>query len=150
MCFSLILSRQAVEFEKESNNVIKFTVPSRAVPRILGRGGASINDIKDSTSTQIDVDKAEDSDGTLTRITIRGTKENINAAKKAILEIADQVHEEATAIVPIENKYHRALIGGGGQGLRDLVARAGGPTDPKLQAGLIRLSVLLTSFASPC
>ncbi|KAL1695551.1 hypothetical protein GGG16DRAFT_86381 [Schizophyllum commune] len=128
----------AVEFEKESNNVIKFTVPSRAVPRILGRGGASINDIKDSTSTQIDVDKAEDSDGTLTRITIRGTKENINAAKKAILEIADQVHEEATVIVPIENKYHRALIGGGGQGLRDLVARAGGPTDPKLQAGLIR------------
>ncbi|TRM69469.1 hypothetical protein BD626DRAFT_392577 [Schizophyllum amplum] len=128
----------AVEFEKESNNVIKFTVPNRAVPRILGRGGVSINDIKDSTSTQIDVDEAEDSDGALTQISIRGSKKGIAEAKAAILAISDQVQEETTAVVPIENKYHRTLIGGGGQGLRDLIARCGGPTDPKLQAGLVR------------
>jgi len=38
----------------------------------------------------------------------------------------------------IENKFHRTLIGGGGQGLRNLIVRCGGPADPKAQAGLVR------------
>ncbi|KAJ7200694.1 hypothetical protein C8J57DRAFT_424290 [Mycena rebaudengoi] len=129
---------EAVEFEKESNNVLKFTVPNRSVARILGRGGASINEIKDATDAQIDVDKATD-DGNLTNITVRGTKKAVAAAKAAIMVIADQVsEEETTATVTIEAKYHRTLIGAGGQGLKDLVKNCGGPSDPKLQAGLIR------------
>ncbi|KAJ6596649.1 SCP160 protein [Mycena sp. CBHHK59/15] len=127
----------AVEFEKESNNVLKFTVPNRAVARILGRGGASINEIKDATDAQIDVDKAVD-DTTLTNITVRGTKKAVAAAKAAIMAISDQVSEETSTTVAVESKYHRTLIGAGGQGLKDLVSRCGGPSDPKLQAGLIR------------
>ncbi|TFK54204.1 SCP160 protein [Heliocybe sulcata] len=125
----------AVEFEKENNNVINFTVPTRAVARILGRGGASINDIKDSTNTQIDIDKGADE---TTSITCRGTKKGIAAAKAAILEIANQVNEETTIVLNIEPKYHRSIIGAGGQGLRDLIARCGGPTDSRQQAGLVR------------
>ncbi|KAJ7702967.1 hypothetical protein B0H17DRAFT_922748 [Mycena rosella] len=127
----------AVEFEKESNNILKFTVPNRAVARILGRGGASINEIKDATDAQIDVDKATD-DTALTNISVRGTKKAVAAAKAAIMAIADQVTEETTATVVVESKFHRNLIGAGGQGLKDLVKRCGGPSDPKLQAGLIR------------
>ncbi|KAG6898178.1 hypothetical protein C0992_004165 [Termitomyces sp. T32_za158] len=128
---------EAYEFEKESNNILKFTVPSRSVARILGRGGASINEIKDATEAAIDIEKSEDG-GALATITVRGTKKAINAAKAAILAIADQVAEETTASIVIENKYHRTLIGAGGQGLRDLVLRCGGPSDPKIQATLIR------------
>ncbi|KAJ7045724.1 hypothetical protein C8F04DRAFT_447034 [Mycena alexandri] len=128
---------EAVEFEKESNNILKFTVPNRAVARILGRGGASINEIKDATDAQIDVDKATD-DSALTNISVRGTKKAVAAAKAAILAIADQVTEETTAVVVVESKFHRTLIGAGGQGLKDLVKKCDGPSDPKLQAGLIR------------
>jgi len=128
---------EALEFEKESNNVLRFTVPTRAVARILGKGGVSINEIKDETGAQIDVDKADDS-GALTNITVRGTKKAISAAKAAILAISDQIGEEAMDVVTIENKFHRTIIGAGGQGLKDLVNRCGGPSDPKLQAGLIR------------
>ncbi|KAJ3513316.1 hypothetical protein NLJ89_g3016 [Agrocybe chaxingu] len=126
---------EAVEFEKESNNVLKFNVPTRAVARILGRGGASINEIKDDTGAQIDVDKGSDD---ATQITVRGTKQAIAVAKTAILAISDQVAEETTASVTVESKFHRNIIGAGGQGLKELVARCGGPSDPKLQAGLIR------------
>jgi len=129
---------KAVEFEKENNNVLKFTVPTRSVARILGKGGASINEIKDSTDAQIDVDKTSD-DSAATNITLRGTKKAIAAAKTAILAIADQVAEEITVVVPVENKYHRTLIGVGGQGLKDMVARCDGPTDSKQLATLIRL-----------
>ncbi|KAL0956379.1 hypothetical protein HGRIS_002526 [Hohenbuehelia grisea] len=128
----------ALEFEKESNHVTKFTVPTRSVARILGRGGASINDIKDTTGAQIDVDKASDGAGATTHITLRGTQKAINEAKAAILAISDQVGEETTETLIIENRFHRTLIGAGGQGLRDLVARCGGPSDQKAQAGLIR------------
>jgi hypothetical protein len=75
----------------------------------------------------------------VTPITVRGTKNAVSAAKAAILAIADQIGEETTATVAVESKHHRTLIGAGGQGLRDLVARCDGPSDPKLQAGLIRL-----------
>ncbi|KAI0630344.1 hypothetical protein C8Q77DRAFT_1200897 [Trametes polyzona] len=127
----------AVEFEKESNNVLKFTVPSRSVARILGKGGATINDIKDSTGAQIDVDKASD-DSAVANITVRGTKKAIAEAKAQIIAISDQVQEETTATVEVPSKFHRTLIGAGGQGLKDLIARCGGPTDSKAQAGLIR------------
>ena len=118
--------------------MVKFTVPSRSVARILGKGGATINDIKDSAGVQIDVDKApEDKDNA--SISIRGTKKAIAEAKAAILAIAEQVAEETTATVEVPSKFHRTIIGAGGQGLKDLIARCGGPTDSKAQAGLIRL-----------
>ncbi|KAF8441452.1 hypothetical protein L210DRAFT_1055834 [Boletus edulis BED1] len=129
---------EALEFEKESNNLLKFTVPTRAVARILGKGGASINEIKDDTGAQIDIDKAMDDNSTVTNIVVRGTKEAIKAAETAILEIAEQVGEESSASLVIENKFHRTIIGAGGQGLKDLIIRCGGPSDPKLQAGLVR------------
>lgn len=126
----------AAEFEKESNNVIKFTIPARAIPRILGKGGATIMQIKDDTDAAIDLDKAEDGSGAT--VTCRGSKKAIASAKSAIQLIVDQVGEEVTEVLTIENKFHRALIGGGGQGLRNLIARCGGPVDSKAQAGLVR------------
>ena len=129
-----------MEFEKESNNVLKFTVPTRSVARILGRGGASINEIKDNTNAQIDVDKAEDGDA-ITHITVRGTTKAVAAAKAAILRISEQVTDEITTSVVIESKFHRSIIGAGGQGLKELISRCGGPSESKLQAGLIKLYV---------
>lgn len=112
-------------------------MPTRAVARILGKGGASINEIKDETGAQIDIDKTDDS-GASTNITVRGSKDAISAAETAILAISDQVREEITANVVVESKFHRSIIGPGGQGLKDLIKRCEGPSDPKIQAGLIR------------
>ena len=132
---------QAVEFEKETSNVVKFTVPTKSVARILGRGGANINEIKDETGAQIDIDKSNENPE-ITNITCRGTKKAIAAAKASIMAIAEQVGQEVTVTMNIERKFHRSIIGPGGQGLRDLVTRCGGPSDPKQQASLIRLLVV--------
>lgn len=128
----------ALEFEKENNKALTFDVPTRSVSRILGKGGASILEIKDVTGAQIDVDKTNDGISSFTQITVRGTKDAINAAKTAILAISDQVGEETTTSLIIERKFHRNIIGAGGQGLKDLINRCGGPSDTKLQAGLVR------------
>ena len=117
---------------------MKFTVPVRSVARILGKAGSTINDIKDASGVQIDVDKgADDKDNA--NISIRGTKKAIAEAKAAILTIAEQVAEETTANIEVPSKFHRTIIGAGGQGLKDLIAKCGGPSESKQHAGLIRL-----------
>lgn len=125
----------ALEFEKENNHSLSFTIPTRAVAKVLGRGGTTINEIKDNTGANIDVEKGYSD---TTEITLKGTKQAITEAKAAILAISDQVGEETTETITIESKYHRAIIGAGGQGLRELIAKCDGPTDSKTQAGLIR------------
>jgi predicted PilT family ATPase len=128
---------EAAEFEEENNNVIRFVVPAHAIPRIVGKGGATITQITYDTDASIDLDKADDGSGAT--IACRGSKKAIAAAKAAIQSIVDQMSEEATEVLTIENKFHKALIGGGGQGLRNLIVRCGGPADSKAQAGLVRL-----------
>jgi hypothetical protein len=95
------------------------------------------------TGVHIDVndgpkDKTKDKDEPAT-VTIKGTKKAVAAAKAAVMVIANAVDDEATVVVKIEAKFHRTIIGGGGVGLRNLLARVGAPSDPKEQAGLIRL-----------
>ncbi len=91
------------------------------------------------TGAQIDIEKGSDEATSNTSITLRGTKTAIAEAKAAILAISEQVTEEVTASVTVENRFHRTIIGAGGQGLKELIARCNGPSDTKLQAGLIRL-----------
>ena len=133
MCYN-----QAAEFEKSNNQTLEFTIPTRAIARILGKGGAQINIIKDDTEAQIDIDKEETSPG-VTNIYVRGTTKACKEAKAAILAIADEVGEEVNVTVHIENRFHRNFIGKGGETLRELISRVGGPSDPKLQAGLLHL-----------
>ena len=55
------------------------------------------------------------------------------------MTIANEVSEEVTVTITIEPKYHRNIIGAGGQTLRDIILQAGGPTEPRAQAGLVHL-----------
>lgn len=113
--------------------------------RILGRGGSSINQIKDDTDAQIDVEKAGDDTNGNSTITLRGTKKAIAAARAAITAISEQMQDEITITVPVEARFHRSIIGSGGQNLRDIISKAGGPADPRAQAGLVHLWVLFQS-----
>ncbi len=132
----LIHLLEAVEYEKDQNHTASFMVPTKAVARILGKGGAQINLIKDDTGAQVDVEKSE---GAEALVTLRGTKKAVATAKEAISAIASEVSEEMTVTIIIESKYHRNIIGAGGQNLRDIIIQAGGPTEPRAHAGLVHL-----------
>jgi len=143
----LILSLlQLVDFEKENNNNVNLTVPSRAVSRILGQKGSKVNEIAADSGAHVDVSKGDSDTAT---ITLRGTKKACAAAKAAILAVVDSVEDEAVLTVKVEPKFHRTIIGGGGVGLKNLLARVGGPTDPREQAGLVRLYVRRSKLSHP-
>lgn len=131
---------ELIEYEKENNNVILVPVSTKSIARIMGRGGANVNRLRDETEAQIDVDRedAQGSSNDVTTIRLRGTKKAIAAAKTAILAVAADVDSEASYIVPIPSRFHGQIIGPGGQNLRDIITRAGGDAESKSATQLIQ------------
>ncbi|KAN0064474.1 hypothetical protein ACQY0O_002100 [Thecaphora frezii] len=121
---------ELLEYEKEHNNVVTLVVSKKSIARIMGKGGATINQIRDDTEAQVDVDRDDDEKGNTT-IRLRGTKKAVAAAKTAIQSIASEVDAEETYTLSIAPEHHGLLIGPHGSNIRDLIIRAGGPEDAK-------------------
>jgi polyribonucleotide nucleotidyltransferase len=103
-----------ISYEKEHGNTISFSVPVKALPRILGRGGSQVNQIKDDTGVaSVDVDQ-ESPEAEEATISLRGTKTSIKNARAEIEKIAKEVSNEARIEMEIPKEYHTTLIGSGG------------------------------------
>lgn len=101
----------------------------------MGKAGATVNQIRDDTGAKIDVDREGDS--AITNIKLVGTKNAISEAKAAILAISKEVDAEETYTLKIPSEFHGQLIGPGGQAIRDLITRAGGPDDSKAASQMV-------------
>ncbi|KAK0531315.1 hypothetical protein OC835_003218 [Tilletia horrida] len=126
---------ELVEYEKENNNVLTFEVAAKSISRIVGKSGAMVNQIRDDTDAQIDIDReAETNKDGAVQIRVRGTKKAVAAAKAAILELAAEAEDEVSFKLDIPASAHGELIGPGGSAIRDLVIRCGGPDDARIAA----------------
>jgi transcription antitermination factor NusA-like protein len=135
---------ELLQYEEANNQTTTVVVSRSSIARIMGKGGATVNKIRDDTEAQIDVDRAADeAEGATTTIRIRGTKKAIDAARGAILAIAKDVDAEETFSLNIPSRFHGLLLGSGGQNLRDIIARASGGGSGDDQA---RLGAQLVQF----
>ncbi|WWD03663.1 hypothetical protein V865_001718 [Kwoniella europaea PYCC6329] len=129
---------EAAEYESESRQEIQFKIPTKAIAQLVGKGGITINKIKDESNAQIDIEKTPDEkDATKTTVTVKGDKKAIEVAKKAILGLVEELGDEVEDELKVDSKYHRTLIGQGGQRLRETIAAAGGPAEGFKQSGLV-------------
>ncbi|KAK4705915.1 hypothetical protein P7C70_g280, partial [Phenoliferia sp. Uapishka_3] len=126
-----------IDFSKEHGQVVTFTVSVKSLPRVLGKAGATINEIKEDNQVTVDIDQASD-DAITAEVTLRGTKAGTQAAKAAILAIAKDVDGEARLTLDIPREFHTTLIGSGGSSIRDLITRCGGPTEARLSGNAVR------------
>ncbi|KAF9180982.1 hypothetical protein BGZ51_005769 [Haplosporangium sp. Z 767] len=128
------------EYEKENNNTLEMVVEPKVLPHIVGRSGAKINEIQESTQTRIDIRRSSDTEGKAesVRLVISGTKAGLKQAQKAIQDIVEAQKSQVEELVPIDNKHHKILIGQGGSTLREIIAKAGGPAEMSAQAGLVK------------
>lgn len=126
---------ELLSYENERSNEEVLTLPRKALRRVLGRGGARINEIRSDSDAQIDVDDGKKN--ALPTIRLRGTKAAIAAARAAIEPVVAEVEAEADVPLTIPAHLHSNLIGRGGQNLRDLVAGVGGPEDRKAASQLV-------------
>ncbi|CAJ0645365.1 6371_t:CDS:2 [Entrophospora sp. SA101] len=59
-------------------------------------------------------------------------------AQNKILEIVKEFEEQATITMNINPKHHKFLIGPGGNRIKEIIAKAGGPEDRSAQAGIVK------------
>ncbi|KAI0894562.1 putative RNA binding effector protein Scp160 [Annulohypoxylon nitens] len=127
------------QYLKDNSFIATVSVQQKQLPSLIGSGGVGMDELRQTTGAKIDIpnDRNESQDATV-EIQIKGTKAQVAAAKKIIEEKRAVFDETVTKTVEIDRKWHKNLIGPGGTTLRDIVIKAGGPEDRRLQARTIQ------------
>lgn len=93
------------------------SVAQSQLPSLIGQGGREMESIRLSTGAQIDVPghrDAPDPSGR-TQIQIKGTKKQVDEAKKLLEQRAKVFDDSITRSINVDKKYHKSLIGTGGK-----------------------------------
>ena len=93
------------------------SVAQSQVPSLIGQRGREMDKLRADTGAQIDVPGANDAPDASGRvqIKIKGTKKDVEEAKKALQRRAQEFDSTVTKTIDVDKKYHKALIGGGGK-----------------------------------
>ena len=104
----------------EHSHTASVSVAQSQVPSLIGQRGREMDKLRADTGAQIDVPGAGDAPDASGRvqIKIKGTKKEVEEAKKALQQRAQEFDSTVTKTVDVDRKYHKALIGGGGKCLR--------------------------------
>jgi polyribonucleotide nucleotidyltransferase len=127
------------QYLKDNSFTATVTVQQKQLPSLIGSGGSAMDELRQATGAKVDIpnDRNEVQDG-LVEIQIKGTKSQVANAKKIIEEKKAVFDDTVTKTIDVDRKWHKTLIGPGGSTLRDLVIKAGGPEDRRLQARTIQ------------
>ena len=91
------------------------SVAKSQLPSLIGQGGKEMENIREVTGAKIEVPDRDDVDKNgRVEIKIKGTKAQVDAAKKLFEQRAKDFDESTTVMMNVDKKYHKALIGSGG------------------------------------
>ncbi|KAF2463809.1 RNA binding effector protein-like protein Scp160 [Lindgomyces ingoldianus] len=116
------------------------SVAQSQVPSLIGSGGREMENLRLATGCQIDVPGAREGADPSGRaeIRLRGTKKQVEEAKKLLQERAKVFDDTVVKIIDVDRKHHRTLIGGSGSNIRTIVTSAGGPDNARDLARMVR------------
>ncbi|MCJ1312262.1 hypothetical protein MMC25_005936 [Agyrium rufum] len=140
----------ADEAKDELLNLLQYTIDNShgaavsvaqgQLPSLIGQGGKEMESIREITGAKIDVPgsrEVADPSGRV-EIKVKGTKQQVDAAKKLLEQRAKTFDESISKSIEVEKKYHKALIGAGGSNIRNIVIAAGGADDRRELAKTVR------------
>ncbi|EPS41164.1 hypothetical protein H072_4956 [Dactylellina haptotyla CBS 200.50] len=129
---------ELIKYEQDHGHSTTLSVPARVLPHIIGAGGKVINQIRDDSGAKIDLPPQGSTDAEMVEVKIKGTKDQVAKAKAAIQASTKEVENQVVKMLNVDKKFHRALIGPGGQTLHAVVVKCGGPSDKSAQARMVR------------
>lgn len=93
------------------------SVAQSQIPSLIGQRGREMDKLRADTGAQIDVPGANDAPDASGRvqIKIKGTKQQVEEAKKILLQRSSEFDAIVTKTIDVDKKYHKALIGAGGK-----------------------------------
>lgn len=121
--------QQLLELSNEKQ-LSSFTAEVRANPKhhrfLIGKKGASIKKIRDSTGARIIFPSTDDQDKEV--ITIIGKKENVETARQQLEAIIREVNNNAESEMDVAPKYHRHFVARRGDVINKISEECGGVT----------------------
>lgn len=121
--------QQLLELSNEKQ-LSSFTAEVRANPKhhrfLIGKKGASIKKIRDSTGARIIFPSNDDKDKEV--ITIIGKKENVETARQQLEAIIREVNNNTESEMDVAPKYHRHFVARRGEVINKISDECGGVT----------------------
>lgn len=107
----------------DNSHTATVSVSQDQVPSLIGQGGRQMERMRMSTGAHIEVpDVKKDSPGASGRVDIKlkGTKKQVDEAKRLLEERAKIFDESISRTIEVNKRHHKSLIGSGGQFKRTL------------------------------
>lgn len=101
------------------NFKLTITVDPKYHPKIIGRKGAIITNIR--TEHDVNIQFPEKNDENQDQITITGYEHKAIAARDAIQAIVDELEEMITESITLDSRVHARIIGARGKGIRKIM-----------------------------
>lgn len=137
----------------DNSHVATVSVAQGQVASLIGKRGQEMEKLRADTGAQIDIPKPDGSDRVT--IQIKGTKQQVDKARQELNKRSKAFDDIEVRTLDVDRKYHRALIGAGGE-LSFLVCSARKPltltqvpTSRALCPKPVALAPVLNMFDSP-
>ncbi|KAK2490649.1 hypothetical protein MC885_010910 [Smutsia gigantea] len=100
---------------------LSVTVDPKYHPKIIGRKGAVITQIRLEHDVNIQFPDKDDGSQPQDQITITGYEKNTEAARDAILKIVGELEQMVSEDVPLDHRVHARIIGARGKAIRKVM-----------------------------
>jgi len=91
------------------------SVHQSQLPQLIGTQGREIDQLRLSTGCHIDTPRGDADASGRVEIKLKGTKKQVEDAKKVLLERSKVFDETITKSIDVDRKHHKLLIGAGGK-----------------------------------
>ncbi|KAF6114086.1 high density lipoprotein binding protein [Phyllostomus discolor] len=100
---------------------LSVTVDPKYHPKIIGRKGAVITQIRLEHDVNIQFPDKDDGNQPQDQISITGYEKNAEAARDAILKIVGELEQMVSEDVPLDHRVHARIIGARGKAIRKIM-----------------------------
>jgi predicted PilT family ATPase len=116
---------QQYSFQLQSSMTYKdIKVDPKYHRHLVGRGGSTINKLRDDSGAQINMPDAEGENNDLIRV--EGKPEAVADVAIQILAIVKKLEDSKTIEIPIEQRFHSNIIGAKGAGIKEIIEKFNG------------------------
>ena len=110
------LERRISEIKKTTSHT-ELIVPSQYHSHLIGKGGSNLTKLKEEFGVQVKIPQESDKSD---KITIEGPPDGVKQAKIQLEVLAKKMADEASDFIVLNRRFHRQLIGSGGENIRKL------------------------------
>lgn len=124
--------KELLQYEKENGFKHLIQIPTKAIARVIGKAGETINDIADGCGIEYNFKRGEDEEKLgFAQVELTGSKSALKEATAKIEQIISEIENYVSLSVSVARKFHRDLIGAGGSVMKEIISKAGGDLLPR-------------------